>query len=410
MNFALNRIIAGDALGELRKFPSESVDCLVTSPPYWALRDYNTRPLVWDGDQKCRHGWETMKQKWHSDRGSNKRKEIFDDKFQTRGTINDVCKKCSAWRGSLGQEPRMELFIKHLCDIFDEVKRVLKKTGTCWVNIGDTYSATRWTGNGKGQPMNKFKDGHRDINPEKITGLEDKNLVLIPFRFALEMQSRGWIVRNVIIWHKPSCMPSSAKDRFTVDFEYLFLFAKNKNYYFETQYEPVQECSIARLNRAVSNKHKWLKGPDGQTQHTMNRPRPNRNKYKGGGDVGRKNNCAISTYQFDGGDYLVSPFNPELGRNKRCVWRISTKPFKEAHFAVFPEELVETPIKAGCPKSGIVLDPFMGSGTTAVVAKRLGRNYVGIELNPKYIKMAERRIRAVSTIRRENVKSRETGI
>ena len=113
--------------------------------------------------------------------------------------------------------------------------------------------------------------------------------------------------------------------------------------------------------------------------------------------IGRKNNCAISTHRFDGGDYLVTPFDPKLGRNKRCVWKISTKPFRGAHFAVFPEELVETPIKAGCPKGGIVLDPFMGSGTTAVVAKRLGRNYVGIELNPKYIEIAETRLKKISS-------------
>ena len=160
-------------------------------------------------------------------------------------------------------------------------------------------------------------------------------------------------------------MPSSVKDRFTVDFEYVFFFVKNKKYYFETQYEPLQDSSLLRA-KYNSYSLKTDKGIHG--------------------GMNLKNQLKVFE-KINKGELA--------GRNKRCVWRISTRPFKGSHFAVFPEDLVETPIKAGCPENGIVLDPFMGSGTTAVVAKRFGRNYVGIELNPKYIEMAKRRIKAV---------------
>jgi len=175
-----------------------------------------------------------------------------------------------------------------------------------------------------------------------------------------------YILRNTLIWHKPNCMPSSVKDRFTADFEYIFFFVKNKKYWFETQFEPLTD-----YDRAT---------------HRLLDP-TNKNRKQ----------------QYDGKSLRGQGINPATaektrqrmltkGRNKRCVWRITTKPFKEAHFAVFPEELVETPIKAGCPEGGIVLDPFIGSGTVAIVAKKNNRNWVGIDLNPEYIKMANKRI------------------
>ncbi len=360
-----NTILQGDALTKLKELPDKSINMCMTSPPYWALRDYGIE-------------------------------------------------------GQLGLEPTFDLYIKRLCDIFDEVKRVLRDDGTIWVNLGDTYSATRWTGEGKGQPMNKMKDGHRDINPEKITGLPDKCLTLIPFRFAIEMVNRGWILRNVIIWHKPNCMPSSVKDRFTVDFEYIFFFSKKKKYYFETQYEPSQY--------------------EGRFE---------RRKYGWKGSKDYPDNANVPPKLEKVGERLC----PDM-RNKRCVWTISPKPFKEAHFAVYPEELCETPIKAGChefvcvkcgnPKvldleiksgkgvgkhydgnrpdgmvfegrdrksekinhgykptcscnaeftSGIVLDPFFGAGTTGLVALKQNKKFIGIELNPEYIEIAKKRLK-----------------
>lgn len=362
-----NKILTGDARKILREFPNESVDCVITSPPYWALRDYGTQPLVWDGDENCRHEWETAKRKWHSDRGSNKRKEVFSDDFQVAGTVHDTCKKCFAWRGSLGQEARMELFIKHLCDIFDEIKRVLKSTGTCWVNIGDTYSATRWTGEGKGQSMNKFRDGHRDIAIKKLTDLGDKCLCQIPSRFALEMTNRGWILRNEIIWHKPNCMPSSVKDRFTVDFEKLYFFTKSQKYFFKQQFDKANYDG---------RKDTLMKGSMKYSQAVMPGHKPH-------------------TMALRGHERWQKDANGNRVRNKRCVWTINTRPFKDAHFATFPAELIKTPIDASCPRGGLVLDPFIGSGTTAVVVRDFDMDFIGIELNPKYVKIAEKRIAAL---------------
>lgn len=351
----LNQIIEGEALEILKTLSSESIDCIITSPPYWGLRDYGTGKWEGGNNPLCDHKIPESE---------------FDPKNPDSGSHimrfnRDSCYKCGAKRvdRQLGLEPKFEDYISKLCDIFDEVKRILKKEGTCWVNIGDTYSAQRWSGKGEGQPTNKMRDGHRDINPEKIIGMPNKCLVQIPSRFAIEMVNRGWILRNEIIWHKPNCMPSSADDRFTVDFEKIFFFTKNQKYFFEQQLDPyTKPLNRWGGDRLIPNgKSDWDKGT-GQTTYRHKNMRPN-------------------------------PF----GKNKRAVWRITTKPFKEAHFAVFPEELIQTPILAGCPKGGTVLDPFMGAGTTGLVAKKLGRSYIGIELNPEYVEMAESRINSCPT-------------
>lgn len=278
----LNKIYVGHALDVLKTLPESSVNMCITSPPYWGLRDYKTNPAIW----------------------------------------ND------GWQGELGAEPNFNQYINHLCDVFDEVKRVLKDDGTCWVNIGDSYN--------------------------------NKSLTLIPFRFAIEMQNRGWTVRNVIIWQKPNATPQSVKDRFTADFEYLFFFSKNKKYYFEQQLEPIKQSTYNRCKTGCGIN----KGAN----------------YQG---LNKENFERIQRRILDG---TIS------GRNKRTVWQIATHAYHGAHFAVFPSALIETPIKAGCPDGGIVLDPFIGSGTTAFVAKKLNRNWLGIELNPEYVKLAEERI------------------
>jgi len=267
----------------------------------------------------------------------------------------------------LGLESTFQEYITKLCDIFDEVKRVLKKKGTCWVNIGDTYGNSNQAGTKTfGNPeFNKNRPSREATKtPKKNIKGYDKCLLQIPSRFAIEMTNRDWILRNELIWHKPNCMPSSAKDRFTVDFEKIFFFSKNKKYYFEQQLEPHKEVSIKARNSKLNQ--------------TTN--------------IGA-NKSAVNVQLGD--EKRGNRFIPEGGRNKRCVWKITTKPFKEAHFAVYPPELCETPIKAGCPQGGIVLDPFFGAGTTGVVAKKLGRDYIGIELNPEYIKIAEKRLQEV---------------
>jgi len=369
----VNKIICGDTKTELSKLPTESVNCVVTSPPYWGLRDYGIDPVIWDGDKDCKHEWGNKiirDNKSYLSRYANekstlttgttqKRKEELQQKYNKK-TEYSFCLKCGAWKGSLGLEPTFELYIKHLCDIFNEVKRVLRKDGTCWVNLGDTYNShsakSKNVGGFEGKQMRNNKAYSESKIVMKKTGVADKSLCLIPQRFAIEMVNRGWILRNTLIWHKPNCMPSSAKDRFTVDFEYVYFFVKSKKYWFEQQFE-------AQYWNGQSGKKNCRNNEIGRSD--------NANKSMNSGGVNSK------------------------GRNKRAVWTIPTKPFPEAHFAVYPEKLIEPMIKAGCPKGGIIIDPFSGAGTTAVVAKKLGRKYLGIEIKQEYIGMANKRINKI---------------
>jgi hypothetical protein len=522
----------------------------------WGLRDYGIEPIIWDGVEGCEHEWgayitdpvhpkarrctkcgrfgitkriienktiticdncnnlitesesdtyglksQQGKKRWQH--GEIKTEEVKQGNF---------CLKCSAWRGSLGLEPTFELYIKHLCDIFDQVKRVMRKDGTCFVNLGDSYSGSGKAGNNPEYQSKHTEFGKPSIHTERFgmpttnIGIPSKSLCLIPQRFAIEMTKRRgfiipnennrawlagiiegegcihihkrtggrknptygvflsihntninmierikqltglkdnvqttnkdrgftlyrwnamsnngknilrevypylvtkrdqarcaiycpssgkeaeecwvnikrmhnyqevnreypepqiggidpWILRNTIIWKKPNCMPSSANDRFTVDFEYLFFFVKSKSYWFEQQFENIKAESKERYKYAFKGNKAWRDDP----------------------------NSLYKDYQ--------SMEHSEQGRNKRCVWTIPTQPFPEAHFATFPEKLIETPIKAGCPQGGIVLDPFSGAGTTAVVAKKQGKKYIGIELKQEYIDMANKRLRKIA--------------
>ncbi len=352
----LNKIYNINCLEGLKMLPDESVDMCITSPPYWALRDYSTEPIIWGGNNNCEHEWETNIQKPKGGRGSKNanvgaNKNDFAN-MRDHNVISYYCKKCGAWKGQLGLEPTFHEYIQHLLIIFDEVKRILKPTGTCWVNLGDTYA-----GSNKGAWKNKEKQKEVYV-PDKKYNIKEilpaKSLCCIPDRFKIAMVDRGWICRNEIIWHKPNAMPQSVKDRFSVDYEKLFFFVKNSKYYFEQQLEPY-----------------------------ISQPQKPRDKSK----------------EMSNNGYLTNRFSPgrrnyysKGGRNKRCVWSINTKPFKEAHFAVYPPELIEIPIRAGCPEGGIILDPFIGSGTTALVAKNLNRNFIGFELNVDYCKIAEKRL------------------
>lgn len=297
----MHTIYTGDAKEVLQTLQAESVDMCMTSPPYWALRDYGKK-------------------------------------------------------NQIGLEKDFNEYITKLCNIFDEVKRVLKKEGTCWVNLGDTYY-TKSGSNFKGDKLVGARGDFYGLDKaNQIRGqglLPNKCLTLIPFRFVLEMVSRGWILRNVIIWHKPNVMPSSAKDRFTVDFEYLFLFSKQKTYHFKQVRVPHKEASLKR------------------TKGTWNGHREPMSSF----------------YHMD----AKRMCHPE-GRNMRCVWSIPTAGFKGAHFAVYPEKLCDIPLKAGCPEKGVVLDPFCGAGTTGVVAKKQNKRFIGIDLNSAYVKLAQRRI------------------
>lgn len=346
-------LLIGDCREKLKELPDESIDCVVTSPPYWGLRDYKTEPLIWDGAFDCEHEWGdeivaeqlSTPKDWHEE-----------TQFSSKSSF---CQKCGAWRGQLGLEPDPNLYIKHLTDIFDQVKRVLKPSGTCWVNLGDSYSGSggdhkEGGKNDAGFQSNKLY-GCRANNPD---GIPQKCLVQIPSRFALEMTTRGWILRNEIIWQKPNCMPSSVTDRFTVDFEKVFFFVKSKRYYFKQMYdEPVTDYTKSsrpgKTNKGYRDDDSW-------------KTDANRN-LRYGSDI---------------------TWNNPNGRNKRTVWTISTKPYSGSHFAVFPIDLIAPMIEAGCPPDGTVMDIFSGSGTVLEYARKNGLNGIGIELNPDYKELA----------------------
>ena len=304
--------------------------------------------------------------------GANKNDEA---NLRDKPYISNTCTLCNAWRGELGLEPTFLLYIQHLIRIFDEVKRVLKKSGTCFVNLGDSYSGGKGqSGCGDAEYQSNRTDatlnkpyhqmgGHglTRITDGKI-GIPPKSLCLIPQRFAIAMVDSGWICRNVINWIKPNAMPESAKDRFTDDYENIFFFVKSKKYYFQQQFE-----DSTRGNLCWSNKGS---GPD--TPYEENNSR-------------KKWDTTIKEYESTGENLF-------LKRNRRTSCVISTEPSGEKHFATYPEDLIIPMIKAGCPVNGMVLDPFAGIGTTGIVAKKLNCNFVGIELSVKYFKIAERRI------------------
>ena len=256
--------------------------------------------------------------------------------------------------GQIGLEKSPEEYIEKLVAIFREVRRTLRDDGTLWLNLGDSYAGSggmgSWVDRKAKRGMVKINDYYRN-NP--IKGLKPKDLCMIPARVALALQADGWWLRQDIIWHKPNPMPESVKDRCTKSHEYIFLLSKNKIYYFD--------ADAIKENGTISAGTKGAKGSEERYSQVGVNSRPPEYKI------------------YDG------------KRNKRSVWTVPTKPFSEAHFAVFPPDLIVPCILAGCPEGGIVLDPFFGSGTTGEVANRLGRYFCGIELNEKYIEIAQRR-------------------
>jgi DNA modification methylase len=277
----LNDIICGNAFDSIKTLPDQSVDTIVTSPPYFNQRDYGMA-------------------------------EQF------------------------GNESTPTLYVNKLCELFDECKRVLKDTGSLWLNLGDKYV--------------------------------DGNLLGMPWRVALELQNRGWVLRNDIIWYKPNAMPSAVNNRLTIDHEYLFFFTKKNTGYFYDQ------SAIREEHITFSEKSK-MKG--GKNHFGKKDGTPEKGKNSGSSN--------LHNGRWD------QAFHPD-GRNKRTVWEVSLSKFRDAHFAVFPEKLIEPCILAGCPKDGVVLDPFFGAGTTGLVANKLSRNFIGLELNPEYVDIAKTRL------------------
>lgn len=339
LELELNKIYQGNSLDILKTFPDLSINCCVTSPPYWGLRNYQTTGQIWGGDKNCSHEWSEpincpTKIGTQCSTETIKNINLVNNMNKPKGTM--FCNKCNAWLGELGLEPSPNKYVEHLIKIFNEVKRVLKDDGTLWLNIGDTYSK------------------------KEMGLLKSKDLIGIPWMVAFALRDIGWYLRSDIIWERPNAMPSSVKDRPTTSHEYIFLLSKSKKYYYDIDAirEPLSEVTKKR---------------DKYTRKTIN------------GKTATKTEYSV--------DHLHNSKSNSKGRNKRTVWSINTKPFKGGHFACFPPDLIKPCIFAGCPERGIVLDPFMGAGTTGLVCKELNRNYIGIELNSEYIKIAEERIK-----------------
>jgi DNA modification methylase len=345
-------ILVGDVRKTLATVDAGSVQCVVTSPPYWGLRDYGT--ATWDGgDPSCGHQGKPMATKANINRNCGTGNDVKN--ASAREFFKDVCGKCGARRmdSQIGLEQTPDEYVAEMVAVFREVWRVLADDGVLWLNLGDSYVGTGNKGDWKDPKYAEGRNGQSVAINNKVSGLKSKDLVGIPWRVAFALQSDGWYLRQDIIWHKPNPMPESVTDRCTKSHEYVFMLTKSARYYFDNDAikEPVKQEWGTR-DRSNGKYHNDGTGLEPHTGLTKN--------------------------------YTT--------RNKRDVWTIATKPFKGAHFAVMPEALVEPCILASSRLGDTVLDPFLGSGTVAVVAEQHGRNWLGCELNPAYADIARQRI------------------
>lgn len=357
-------VYVGDALERLKDIPSGTADCCVTSPPYYALRDYGTGS--WEGgDPNCDHKEaiipnrfdRKIDEKQKSNAGSNVR------------SYKKVCPKCGAVRidYQIGMEETPEEYINALVEVFREVRRVIRDDGTLWLNISDSYmgSGSRgfdftdsFTEKSKLQKGSKGTTNLSNVPKlHNVSGIKDKDMIGIPWMLAFALRNDGWYLRQDIIWSKPNPMPESVRDRCTKSHEYIFLFSKNKKYFFD-QDSIKEDCVVTNADKI---------------------------KF-GGNKYGDNTDSHFQTYS--GNEYMANG-----KRNKRDVWNVSVSSCSEAHFATYPLELCEPCIKAGSRMGGVVLDPFSGSGSTGIAATRIGRDYIGIELNREYVEITKRRAR-----------------
>ena len=432
------KYLVGNALEVLKTLPDGLVQTVATSPPYWSLRDYDSPMTIWGGKEGCNHKW-GKNLKIHQG-GKNGSSAVMEGRDQSaRNAVRDrkagqFCRSCGAWKGALGLEPTPELYVEHIVEIFREIKRVLRKDGTVWLNLGDCYAGSGGMGSFISRKQKKglkvMDNYHRS---KTIEGVKPKDLVGIPWRVAFGLQADGWYLRRDIIWFKPNVMPESVTDRPTSSHEYIFLLSLEPDYYYDS--EAIKEPCITPMTDKSS--------------HTL-------------GAIGGKM-AQLGSDRLKGKDWIKSPT-----RNKRSVWIITTRPYSKSHFATFPEDLIIPCIKAGssekgcCPKCGApyrrvmerpnmarrptrknakqdgkrihsgfdgypqsagqdyqnwrnehpnktvgwrpsctcnvgepvpctILDPFAGSGTSLMVARKLGRSSIGIDIQAQYRKLASTR-------------------
>lgn len=373
-------IIQGNCIEVMPKLKAESFQTCITSPPYWGLRDYGLPPTFWP--------------------------EVTYTPMPGLPPIT-----VPAWTGSLGLEPTPEMFVAHMVLVFREVWRLLRKDGTLWMNFGDAYATTGYkTHDSSNYDVGGWDSDRRGQNVSRtaVSGIKVKDLIGIPWRVVFALQAEGWYVRSDIIWSKPNPMPESIKDRPTKAHEYIFLMSKSDRYYYD--HEAIKEPGV---------QNEWANGFRGGSYvkgSTFDNQEGGKRKAKGnirvgtgvgfghGTDARTRGRERIKSHSFarsvkdsppPGQPSQHRPDREDIEyngmRNKRTVWTVATQPFPEAHFATFPEKLIEPCILAGAPVGGRVLDPFGGSGTTLKVALENNRECTIIEMGSQYVEIAERR-------------------
>jgi len=440
----INQIVTGDCREVMAEWPEDCIDFVMFSPPYWGLRSYEEAESVWGGDEDCDHIWgEKINEKKVGN--SPSQNTTMTGGMGIRETESEVsegkfCQKCGAWCGQLGLEPDYRMYVRHLVEIGREIKRILKPSGSWYLNLGDTYAGS---GMGRSSVDPKWEGARKgEVDPpQQSSSISAKCKMLMPYRVALALIDDGWICRNDIIWLKPNPMPSSVKDRLNTTTERIFHFVKEKQYYYDLDAirEPHKNSTIQRDECDAPT---LAYGPSGEREVKSN-------SVINHGDLAHE----------------MKP-NPK-GKNPGDVIEQTTQPFPEAHFAVYPPDLCEKPIKSSCPPkvcsecgkpyereehekqyidtrpgndtgkgksgkeidpnkslhsseiskkrqkivyhvpdnfkktcscstnetiSGIVLDPMCGAGSTLVKAKQLGRRYIGIEISDEYAEIARERL------------------
>lgn len=403
----INQVLVGDCREVMQAFPPESIDLAITSPPYWSLRDYGAECIsVYGGNPRCQHEWSRYKPKFGNMGGGANRKEVTPNYRDNLGP-QDFCVWCGAFKGQLGLEHNPSLYVQHLVQVYREMRRVLKKAGSFYLNIGDTYASSgtkRWDEHKYSGKTLIYAGRGRIV--EYSSWLQPKQLLGIPWRVAIALQEDAWILRNAIIWNKPNHMPSSVKDRLTNAYEHIFHFVKNRKYYYDLdaiRERPISVKASGNKQRKPSlqphNSHVGRSIPWSPYKGKFNGFEEESEQY--GGDVVKgysphepRHFELLAMKGVTSGGHTgktVAHDHPD-GKNPADFWSINTKPFKKAHFATFPEAICEMPIKSSCPLNGVVLDPMCGSGSALVTAKKLGRNYIGIDMVPAYAKMSIERL------------------